>query len=425
MPNMLRYAQVLALLLGMSACGLAADPPTATGIRQIVSKHLTLHTDLPASADVDALGEVFDQAFGQWCAYFGVDAAEHADWHMRGFLMKSRERFETAGLVSPELPQFPNGWAQGDQLWFFDQTSVYYRRHLLLHEGTHAFMAALASGAGPPWFSEGMAELLATHRWQDGQLTLNFFPLARDDVPKWGRIEIVQTGFAERRAKSLSTIFAYDARAHLENEAYGWCWAAAAFLDGNPRYQARFRQLHRLAGEPDFAARVSKLFAEDWQTLNEDWQVFVANLDYGYDFQRMQFDYAAGAPLDESSKRVTVAADRGWQASGIRLEAGKKYQLTASGRYSVAQQPKVWACEPGGITIRYYHAQPLGILLAAVRSDDPQAKGSSGLTRPIVVGLDRTLSVDRPGTLYLRINDSAGSLADNAGTLSVEVSPSE
>ena len=93
--------------------------------------------------------------------------------------MKSRERFESAGLVSPELPQFPNGWAQGDQLWFFDQTSVYYRRHLLLHEGTHAFMAALASGTGPPWFSEGMAELLATHRWQDGQLTLNFFPLAR------------------------------------------------------------------------------------------------------------------------------------------------------------------------------------------------------------------------------------------------------
>jgi hypothetical protein len=48
------------------------------------------------------------------------------------------------------------------------------------------------------------------------------------------------------------------------------------------------RREHRMAGEPDFAARVSKLFAEDWQTLNEDWQVFVANLDYGYDFGRMQ-----------------------------------------------------------------------------------------------------------------------------------------
>ena len=84
MPNLLRYTLVLALLTAMSAGGLAADPPAASGIRQIVSKHLTLHTDLPASAEVDALGEVFDQAFPQWCAYFGVDAAEHADWHMRG-----------------------------------------------------------------------------------------------------------------------------------------------------------------------------------------------------------------------------------------------------------------------------------------------------------------------------------------------------
>jgi len=420
-----RYALMLALSAGMSASGLAAEPASAKGIRQIRSKHLTLHTDLPPSAEVDSLGEVFDQAFPQWCGYFAVDAAKHADWHMRGFLMKSRDRFEAAGLVSAELPQFPNGWTQGDQLWFFDQTSIYYRRHLLLHEGTHAFMGALAKGTGPPWFSEGMAELLATHRWQDGQLRLNYFPLAREDVPKWGRIEIVQTGFAERRAKSLSSIFAYDARAHLENEAYGWCWAAAAFLDGNPRYQARFRQLHDHASQPDFAARVSKLFAEDSTTLNEDWQVFVANLDYGYDFQRMQVDYAAGAPLEGSSEQVTVAADRGWQASGIRLEPGKKYRLTASGRYSVAREPKVWACEPGGITIRYYHSQPLGILLAGIRSDDPQTKGSSGLTRPIVVGLDRTVSVDRPGTLYLRINDSAGSLADNAGTLSVEVAAGE
>ena len=336
--------------------------------------------------------------------------------------MKSRERFEAAGLVSPDLPQFPNGWTQGDQLWFFDQTSVYYRRHLLLHEGTHAFMAALASGTGPPWFSEGMAELLATHRWQDGQLTLNFFPLTREDVPKWGRIEIVQTGFAElaRKAcrRSLPTTcgptWKTKPTAGAGRRRHSW---TATRVPGplppvaSPCRRARF-----------CCPRVEAVCRRLADPV-EDWQVFVANLDYGYDFQRMQVDYAAGALLEGSSKQVTVAADRGWQASGIRLEPGKKYRLSASGRYSVAQEPRVWACEPGGITIRYYHSQPLGILLAAVRSDDPQAKGSSGLTRPIVVGLDRTVSVDRPGTLYLRINDSAGSLADNAGTLSVEVWP--
>ena len=61
------------------------------------------------------------------------------------------------------------------------------------------------------------------------------------------------------------------------------------------------------------------------------------------------------------------------------------------------------------------------ILLAAIRSDEPQAKGASGLIKPIVIGLGATLDVKRSGTLYLRINDSAGRLDDNAGTASVEI----
>ncbi len=38
-----------------------------------------------------------------------------------------------------------------------------------------------------------------------------------------------------------------------------------------------------------------------------------------------------------------------------------------------------------------------------------------------MIGLGATLDVKRSGTLYLRINDSAGSLDDNAGTASVEI----
>ena len=70
---------------------------------------------------------------------------------------------------------------------------------------------------------------------------------------------------------------------------------------------------------------------------------------------------------------VTVAADRGWQNSGLRLEAGVSYRLTAAGRYQVAKTTKVWWCEPGGVSIRYYRGRPLGILLAAVRPDHPAA----------------------------------------------------
>jgi hypothetical protein len=106
----------------------------------------------------------------------------------------------------------------------------------------------------------------------------------------------------------------------------------------------------------------------------------------------------------------------------VRLEAGQHYQLRATGRYQLAGQPRVWWCEPNGVSIRYYHGQPLGILLAAVRSDDG-ATGSSGLLLPQVVGLETVLTAPRDGTLYLRINDAPDSLADNQGTLTVEVTP--
>ena len=66
--------------------------------------------------------------------------------------------------------------------------------------------------------------------------------------------------------------------------------------------------------------------------------------------------------------------------------------------------------------------RPLGVMLAAIRSDDPADNTPSGLIRPMTVGLETTFQAPRTGTLYLRINDSAGELADNAGSAEVEVS---
>ena len=66
-----------------------------------------------------------------------------------------------------------------------------------------------------------------------------------------------------------------------------------------------------------------------------------------------------------------IAADRGWQSSGVWLEAGKTYHVAASGRYQIAVEKngdgeKAWSCEPGGVTIEYHDGRPLGELLGAV-----------------------------------------------------------
>lgn len=395
----------------------------SAGIRKLAGKHLVLFTDREPARAIDELPEVFDQAVPQWCEYFGRNASHLGSWQVRGFLMRQRDPFVRTGLLPLDLPPFPHGYSRGSEFWLYEQPSDYYRRHLLLHEGTHVFCYTVLQGGGPPWYMEGIAELLATHRWQDGKLVLNYFPASRMEVPMWGRIKIVQDGVARGQLKTVEDILGYDERAHRQVEPYGWCWALAAFLDGHPRYQGRFRQMVRHIRRPDFTDVFRRLFREDWELVSEEWQVFAAELDYGAEVSRVAVDFTAGRPLPEGGATVTVAADRAWQNSGIRLEAGRAYRLSASGRYQVAAWPRPWPCEPGGVSIRYYRGRPLGLLLAAIRP--LRWAGRSALLNAVAVGLGTTLVPAQTGTLFFRINESNGGLRDNAGTLEVRVQPGE
>jgi hypothetical protein len=391
------------------------------GIRKLTGERLTLFTDLASDDEVDRLPEVFDRAFPQWCAYFGIDREEHADWKMTGFLMNDKQRFVQTGLLPPKLPPFEHGFSRNFDLWLYEQPSAYYRRHLLLHEGTHGFMNTMLGSCGPTWYMEGVAELLATHRWGEGRLELNWIPTSREEVPMWGRIKIINEAFQNGEAIGLDDVIRYRVREHHEAEPYAWCWAAACLLDGHPAYRDRFRRLSRFVREPDFSERFRQLVGDDWDDLAEQWAAFVANLEYGHDIQRTMLDFTPGKPLAESRATVSVAADRGWQNSGLQLDAGKTYRLRARGRYQVAEEPQIWWCEPGGVSIRYHHGLPLGVLLGAVRPDEVPHGQPRTLIRSVTIGLEGVLAPSETGTLFLRVNDSDGELHDNAGSLVVEV----
>ncbi len=391
------------------------------GIRKLTGKHLVLFTDVPAGEMVDELPAVFDAAFPIWCAHLGIDAVRHGDWRMRGFLIDDRERFEAAGLWPADLPQFLNGYTRGHEFWLYNQSSDYYRRHLMLHEGVHGIMFSLQQTSGPAWYMEGVAELLATHRWENGKLALPYFPVRPADVPKLGRIEIVQSDFQRGQAKYLSQVLALQNRAYLDNGPYAWSWAAAAFLDGHPAYRDRFRALLKQPAFGDFNEIFKKAYARDAQSLSEEWQVFVSELAHGYDFARTRLDFSPGKPLVAGLQAERdISVDRGWQNTGLRLEAGKRYQVTARGRYTLADEPKPWISEPNGVTIRYHRGLPLGIVLAVVRPEET-AEGPSPFFSPHVVGLKATIEPKQSGTLYLRINDFAGELADNRGAANVTI----
>ncbi len=395
----------------------------AAGIHKLSSRRLVLYTDLPLGDEIRRLPGIFDQAFPQWCDYFRVRAP--AAWQMTGFIMKDKARFQSTGLLPADLPHFLHGFSRNNLLWLYEQPSDYYRRHLLLHEGTHGFMNTVLGGCGPPWYMEGMAELLATHRLAGGRLTLNWMPANRDDVPEWGRIRLIKEAFAAGRGVPVADVVGFPPRNYLENDAYAWSWALAALLDGDPRYRDRFRQLYKAIPEDTVTARFYRLFQPDWREMNEQWQVFIAGIEYGDDIPRTAIDFAPGRPLPSAGATVKVAADRGWQSSGLAVQSGTRYRLTASGRYQVGKTTtmttKIWWSEPGGVSIRYYQGRPLGILLAAVRPDKPSEKDPSALLQPIVVGLGATIAPKQTGTLYFKINASAAELGGNAGALQVEV----
>jgi hypothetical protein len=395
----------------------------AAGIRRLDGAHLTLFTDLPASPDVDELPLVFDAAVAPWCAYFRVPPQRAATWKIVGHVIDRKERFQAAMLLPDDLPPFLNGYQRGHELWLYEQPSAYYRRHMLLHEGTHAFMNGMLAGCGPPWYMEGTAELLATHHWHDGQLQLAYFPRRRDEVEQWGRIKIVRTEVAAGRLLSLEEIMSFGPTAHLRNEPYAWCWAAAAFLDGHPAFAGRFRQLSDYVNPPgsDLTARFWQLFAADRRQLMEQWQLFALNVDYGYDVTREAIEYAPPGQEFVGAQEVSVRADRGWQSTGLRVAAGTPYHLVAAGRYQVAREPQIWWCEPGGVTIRYVAGRPLGMLLAAVSDPSQPLATLTPLAEPVAIGLEADVTFSTAGTLFLRINESPAELEDNAGEVTVRV----
>jgi hypothetical protein len=398
----------------------------ARGIRKLESKHLILYTDIPTSPAIEELPHLFDTALPQWCKYFHIPETRLEKWKMLGVLAQNREKFLNTGLWPKEIPEFLNGFTRAGQFWCYEQESDYYRRHLVLHEGTHGFMEACLGYMGPPWYAEGMAELLGTHTWKNGKLTLGVMPHHKEQFPLWGRLKIVRDDFNSNNGQTLEQIMSYSADAHRQVRPYAWCWAAAIFFDRTSDTQTPFRQLPQALGEPEAAFNT-----RFWNTLpspaphtREAWQWFVANADYGYDLERESIlRLKTLIDLPTSGAKTKVLANRGWQSTGWRLAAGQKYHIRATGEFQIAHVKKPYISQADGITLRYVRGQPLGKLLAAV-TDEGQSPGLSPLLSPVPIGTSGHITCDNPGVLYLRINDSPAELSDNEGELEVTVEKS-
>lgn len=408
--------------LGDPKIGLQVDLKRlqANGIRKITGKYLTLFTDLPSSEAVDELGEVFDQATKQWADYFKV--SKLADFHATGFLIKDLDRFKRAQVIPQGMPAFKNGYTYGNKtFWMYEQPSEYMRRQLMIHEGTHAFLFSNLGEQIPAWYNEGMAELFASHQWKQGALQTRVTIKDRDDAPFWGRTKMVNEKLAAGNRLTVAEIQELRRQAFLKVEPYAWAWAISAFLDGHPDFQERFRKLpEAIRKNSNLNTVFADQFSSDGRQLEEQWRAYLHDLDYNIRPASTKIDYNP-APVERSSLRK-ISAERGWQNSGIKIEAGKTYLIRSKGRFVVREsmingRKTAWPCEPNGVTLRYYRGRPLGELVGVVQP----ANGIIKFQDQFAIGLSSKQTFKVGGTLFVRANESPAELDDNSGAFLLSV----
>ena len=431
---------MLAFLLGcvigstdLHADGVAVDQNlvASAGIIRQTGQHITLYTDDRDRKDLTELVAVFDLAVNQWCDHFEIDRKAAADWKVDAFLMADPTRFKKVGLIPDDLPKFPAGYAIGKNIWLYPQPGNYYTRHLLLHEGTHLFMNRFLGNFGPPWFSEGMAEWLGLHRWdaQTRSLQLGYRVQDRREADYWGRVKIVRRELAQGSGMSLEDVFAIGPTAFQNVRFYGWSWAACEFLTHHPLTAKNFSRLKRHVDLPAHLFRrkvLTRLSRQEKLALAQDWNLFVHEIDYGYDISRGTL--ANAEPLEtenhgsSNDQKFQIAADRSWQATGIQLSKGDQVTIFGTGQYRVKMTDQPWTCESGGVTLRYYQGNPLGMLMAAVL---PPADEADNINQALIIaqpiGYQQTITANHDGQLCFRINESPTDLSDNLGGLEVTV----
>lgn len=399
----------------------------ALGIARYESTHLLLYTDLEPEI-ARTLPPLMDAAYAAFEDCFGAMPPNRAGttFQMTGYVMVDAERFRTAGMLPPRAADLlVHGIYRGAEFWMHGQEYEYYRRHLLVHEGTHCFMSFLSGPRLPDWYIEGMAEYFGTHHLgPDGKFTFGVMPVDPEDYVGFGRVEMLHEDIDAGHLRRIADVLALGSNDYMKSrrEPYAWSWAFCKFLDANPHSQARFRELRQNLANPGFFDLFTQLFAADARNLELEWELFVRNIVYGFEIERAAIEFRPSAPIESGgTARADLKAAAGWQPTGVHVEAGATYRLTATGEVTVALEPRPWISEPQGVSIRYAGGRPIGRVLAAIRAD-ATADDDPNAWQEFDVGRSVDLAPTVSGDLFVRVNDNWNSLADNAGTYVVEVS---
>ena len=360
--------------------------------RDVRSAHFLLHTDLSDRqaqillSKLEVMIELVSRYFGQRSrqpieCYVVRDLSQWDDWPI--------EAAGRAKIQSGEGVTISRGSLKG-------VTSVVYscdKHGVVQHEAMHAFCAQTFGSTGPTWYSEGVAEM--GQYWKAGELAVNIDPVVADYLsrsqPKKKLLEIVAAGQVTGDSW----------------QAYAWRWALCHLLANNPNYQGQFKRLG-IAMMKKLPESFESAYGGVAKEISFEYDQFVKHVANGYRADLCAWQWTKKfTPLRSGRKvKCDVLAAYGWQASGVEIDAGSKYQLLAEGEIRLA--------EGGSRVTADGDSQGRGRLMGVVFNDYQ-------LGEPFELGANCEFEAPSSGRLYLRVLDDYTALADNGGKLEVTV----
>jgi len=251
----------------------------------------------------------------------------------------------------------------------------------------------------------------------------------RSESENWGRVKQIIDERDSGTAMSLSDVLNIPPTAFLNVRYYAWSWAGCEFFAKHEKTKAEFAKLPGAAGldSTAFNQQFSRSIQQHWVELERDWELFIDEMEYGYEIERGRLTAAkpTGVRFGSRTSKFRIASDRSWQITNVKIKKGERFRITGTGEFIVAnaQMERPWICQSNGITIRYHQGHPLGMLHAGILNTDANTAKEQvrGLLDPLAIGFATEIVAPSDGILCLRINESPAYLDDNQGALEVTV----
>ncbi len=264
---------------------------------------------------------------------------------------------------------------------------------IIQHECTHGFCHLTFGGVGPLWLAEGLAEL--GRWWREKEKGVNVPP-------------VILAHLHDADRPTLAEITAPNQPPSNDWRDYTWRYALCQMLLDNPNYADRFRALAGALMEGQPGVSFESVYGPVGGEVAFEFEQFLAHVGNGSRADLTAWPWKAKqrklAPGGVGRAKVKGAA--GWQASGVEVEAGAVYVITAEGtcRLAIDAEPT----GPEG------DAAGRGRLTGALYADFT-------LSPEIPLGSHSSWIAPADGLLMLRAADAWTELADNDGTLSITI----